>query len=111
MRMKTTTTTKLNNFSKKEKKKRKRKGGEKREKETLERRRRRKSERRSLQIQRYKKGEAEASARTVATRMEGKNFGGNEDAKRRQGKVRLRIEVRRGGGRRRRRREGRRVGR
>lgn len=108
MRMKTTTTTKLNNFSKKEKKKRKRKGGEK---ETLERRRRRKSGRRSLQIQRYKKGEAEASARTVATRMEGKNFGGNEDAKRRQGKVRLRIEVRRGGGRRRRRREGRRVGR
>lgn len=106
MRMKTTTTTKLNNFSKKEKKKRKRKGGEK---ETLERRRRRKSGRRSLQIQRYKKGEAEASARTVATRMEGKNFGGNEDAKRRQGKVRLRIEVRRGGGRRR--REGRRVGR
>lgn len=108
MRMKTTTTTKLNNFSKKEKKKRKRKGGEK---ETLERRRRRKSGRRSLQIQRYKKGEAEASARTVATRMEGKNFGGNEDEKRRQGKVRLRIEVRRGGGRRRRRREGRRVGR
>lgn len=108
MRMKTTTTTKLNNFSKKEKKKRKRKGGEK---ETLERRRRRKSGRRSLQIQRYKKGEAEASARTVATRMEGKNFGGNEDAKRRQGKVRLRIEVRRGGGKRRRRREGRRVGR
>lgn len=64
-----------------------------------------------MQIQRYKKGKAEASARTVATRMEGKNFGGNEDAKRRQGKVRLRIEVRRGGGRRRRRREGRRVGR
>lgn len=110
MRMKTTTTTKLNNFSKKEKKK-KEKRGEKREKGTLERRRRRKSGRRSLQIQRYKKGEAEASARTVATRMEGKNFGGNEDAKRRQGKVRLRIEVRRGGGRRRRRREGRRVGR
>lgn len=110
MRMKTTTTTKLNNFSKKEKKKEREKGG-KREKETVERRRRRKSGRRSLQIQRYKKGEAEASARTVATRMEGKNFGGNEDAKRRQGKVRLRIEVRRGGGRRRRRREGRRVGR
>lgn len=44
----------------------------------------------------------------MATRMEGKNFGGNEDAKRRQGKVRLRIEVRK---RRRRRREGRRVGR